>query len=246
MAMRVLVTRPQEDARPLADQLTARGAEPVLVPLLTIARIEDAEVDLDRVQALLFTSANGLRAFAGSSEVRSLPVYAVGDATARAAGDAGFAAVASAGGDVDDLARLVAERLDPSTGALFHAAGRDVAGDLAGLLSARGFDVRRAVLYRAVSAATLPANLADDLRRGRLDGVLLFSPRSASSFVSLVSAAGLISTLTHVTLYALSQAVAEAAGQASWAGIRVALRPEQGALLELVGQDVAAMEARSR
>ena len=50
-------------------------------------------LDLDGVQALIATSANGVRAFAARDPRRSLPVCAVGDATARAASDAGFADV---------------------------------------------------------------------------------------------------------------------------------------------------------
>lgn len=244
--MRILVTRPEEDARPLRDQLEALGAEPVVVPLMTVAQNDDASVDLGGVQALAFTSANGVRAFARACEARALPVFAVGDATARTARETGFAEVSSAGGNVDDLSRLIAERLDPSGGTVFHAAGRDLAGDLSGQLEARGFAVRRTVLYRALQPDALPEAIADLLRRRRLDGVLLFSPRSATSFVSLVDAAKLLNELAYVTLYALSDAVAEAAGQADWAHIRIASRPEQGALLDLVDHDIAAMEARSR
>ena len=42
------------------------------------------------------------------------------------------------GHDVDDLARLVMDRLPPRDGPLLHVAGTKVAGDLAGLLAAGG------------------------------------------------------------------------------------------------------------
>jgi len=64
---------------------------------------------LTGIAALAFTSRNGVAAFAALSDDRSLPVFTVGDATAEAARTAGFAAVRSAAGALEDLARLLAE-----------------------------------------------------------------------------------------------------------------------------------------
>lgn len=240
--MRLLVTRPQPDADALAARLEALGVEAVIAPLMTVAPVPGAAADLDGVQALIFTSANGVRAFAHISPERTLPVFAVGDATAAAAHDAGFRTVASAGGDVEDLARLVRGRLDPAKGALFHAAGRDVAGDLKGALESAGFTLRRAVLYRAETVARLPEPAARALGELLLDGVLLFSPRTAASFVSLVAAAGLTSALADITAYCLSGAVAAAAQDAHWGSISIAPRPELDALLEVIAEDAAARQ----
>ena len=88
--MRILITRPIEDARPLADALEQRGVEVLIEPLLEIRHLEDAEIDLEGVQALLFTSANGVRAFAAVSPRRDLKALTVGDGSADAARHAGF------------------------------------------------------------------------------------------------------------------------------------------------------------
>ncbi|MGE5146680.1 MAG: uroporphyrinogen-III synthase, partial [Candidatus Eiseniibacteriota bacterium] len=195
--MRVLITRPRADAEALAAALAADGVDSLVAPLMTIEPV-DAALDLAGVQALLFTSANGTRTFAGKSMVRDLPVFAVGDATARAARDAGFARVESAQGAVEDLADLVRRTLDPKAGALLHAAGADVAGDLQGALGAAGFTVRRAVLYRAATADDLPAAAAAALRDGSLTAVLFFSPRGAATFVRLAAKAGVEPALRHL------------------------------------------------
>ncbi len=128
--MRILITRPIEDAKPLADALEERGIEVLIEPLLEIRHLEDAEIDLDGVQALLFTSANGVRAFAALSPRRDLKVFTVGDGSADAARQAGFPNVESAKGDVEALAALVVDRLKAEDGILFHAAGTVTAGDL--------------------------------------------------------------------------------------------------------------------
>ena len=60
--MRVLVTRPAEDAEETAAELVARGHEPVIAPLVDIRFVEGPPLELDSVQAVLATSRNGVRA----------------------------------------------------------------------------------------------------------------------------------------------------------------------------------------
>src|SRR6202042_3296229 len=113
--------------------------------------------------------------------------FAVGDATAAAAREAGFADIASAGGAVEDLAKLVIARLKPKDGALIHAAGSVTAGDLSGMLEAAGFAVRRAVLYEAAPSEALSPATRDAIARGEIDAALFFSPRNAATFVRLAT-----------------------------------------------------------
>src|SRR4030095_13030880 len=132
-----------EDAKPLADALEERGIAVLIEPLLEIRHLEDAEIDLTGVQSLLFTSANGVRAFAALSPRRDLKVFTVGDGSADAARQAGFPSVESARGDVEALAALVVDRLKAEDGVLFHAAGTVTAGDLKTRLEGLGYQVRR-------------------------------------------------------------------------------------------------------
>lgn len=232
--MRLLITRPLEDAKPLADLLNERGIETVLDPLLSIIDADTPDPDLTGIQALLVTSANGARAFARRDETRHIPVCAVGDASAQAARDLGFSAVTSAGGDVETLADLVKNTLDPGKGALLHIAGTRVAGDLSGLLEAAGYSVRRQVLYQATSAKALSPETLEGLDAGSLDGVLLYSPRTATQFTRLVLEAGREDRCRAVIAYCLSQAVADNARDLSWRGVAVAGEPNQQALLEII------------
>jgi uroporphyrinogen-III synthase len=233
--VKALLTRPPEDAAPLARELAARGIASIVAPMLAIAPIADAShriADaLTGAQALLFTSANGARVFAAASARRELPVFAVGDASAAAARIAGFRTVASAGGDVTDLAALVAARLNPQHGPVVHVAGSSVAGDLAGLLGARGFTVRRAVIYDAIAADRLPEDAAAALGRGDISLALFFSPRTAATFVRLAAAAGLEPPCREVAAFALSPAVATALTGLAWRAVRVSAAPSQRDLL---------------
>jgi uroporphyrinogen-III synthase len=232
--MRVLITRPRGEAEGLETLLAGRGVEAMVEPLIAIHPMRTGPLPLDGLAALLFTSANGVEAFAAREARRDLPVFAVGARTAEAARQAGFARVESADGAVEDLARLVRARLTPAAGALLHPCGADRAGDLAGLLAPQGFEFRQAALYEAVAAPRFSGAAIAALRGGLLDAVLLFSPRTAATFVSLARKAGLASACARLDAICLSQAVADAASGVAWRALRVAPRPEQAALLELI------------
>ena len=233
--MRVLITRPREDAGAIAEKLAARGVETINEPLLEIVPVAAGDLDLDGVQAILLTSANGARALAAAPR-RDVPVLAVGEATAAAARAAGFAHVAVAGGDVAALAGLAEERCAPGGGPLVHISGSVVADDLAGRLAACGFTVRREVRYEARAASALSPTAVAALSDGAVDAVLLFSPRTAKAFVTLARKAGLAACLRRIRALCLSAAVADAARAAPWREVCVADWPDQTALLDLVAR----------
>ena len=235
--MRLLVTRPEEDSAPLVDALVALGHEAVRAPLLTIRFVDDVSLPEGRWQALLFTSANGVRALARRSEAASLfslPVFAVGAASADAARAAGFSSVEAAGGDVGSLAAHVAGALRPGEGPLLHVAGTVVAGDLAGALAVEGFEVKRAVLYEAALARELPVAAREAIAGGSVDGVLLYSPRTARAFASLVLDAGLAAQVAGLVAYCLSSNVAEALADLPGLTVKIAREPDQAALIALL------------
>lgn len=234
--MRLLITRPRDDAETLAAALAARGVETMIEPMLEIVSLPGPRIARDEYQAILFTSANGVRALVNRNrgelgDLAAVPVFAVGDATARAARDVGFAQVESAAGDVGSLASLVVARLEPAAGPLLHIAASQLAGDLAGSLAAAGFTVRRSTLYEARQAQNLSPATIDALRHGAIDAVMFFSPRTAAAFVTLAQNAGVAPCLSAVAALCLSQAVAAAASAVSWRVIVVAPRPDQAALL---------------
>ncbi|MCW8916381.1 MAG: uroporphyrinogen-III synthase [Magnetovibrio sp.] len=232
--MRLLVTRPSADSAPLLAQLKRMGHEGLSAPLLDISVLPGDELNMDGVQALLFTSANGARAFAGRSYERCLPALCVGDATAREALALGFEDVKSASGDVVALAQLVERECQPNGGTLLHPAGSKVAGDLAGRVEAAGFSYRREVLYQAIKADELPQEAKDAIQAGSLGGVLMYSPRTGAAFARLVDKAGLTAHLNQVDAYCLSDAVAQEVQDLAWRRVKISATPDQASLLALL------------
>lgn len=232
--MRILLTRPEPDAERTAAALRALGHEVILAPLLYIDMSSDAELGTGPWAAILVTSANAARAVAYHTrcqELRALPVFVVGERTAQTMRIAGFSDVTSADGNVGDLAKRAAERLEPG-GKLLYLAGAERSGDLAAALP--GFTVRTAVIYSAVAAAALPGAAAEALQSG-VDAVLHFSRRSAEVYVRTTRAAGLTGAALGGPIHCcLSAQVAEPLREAGAANIRIAARPNESALLELL------------
>lgn len=220
MTLRVAITRALPDAQRTAERVRAIGAEPIVAPLLTITPCA-YDTKVGDAQALLFTSANGVRAFPDARGNHATPVLAVGDATAEAARAAGFTNVRSADGDSAALARMAKTTLAPNAGKLVHIGGEHVAGDVASELRAAGFEVERRIAYAAIAAATLPAAFGEPL-----DVVLFHSARAAETFVALGAP-----NADKFTAACMSEAVAEAARKVRWARIIVSPAPREDALL---------------
>lgn len=218
-----------------AADLRALGYDVIAAPLMEIRFREGPAIAFDDVQAILVTSANGVRALARRTARRDLPVFAVGPQTAERARAAGFRTVKSADGDAETLARAVTSWARPEGGALFHARGAHAKGDLTVMLAAAGFRVQSEVLYEAVEAKALPPAAAQALGSGSLDAVLLYSQRSARIFAHCVISAGLQEACGTMAALCLSEAVAAGLAPLQFRSVRIASHPDQAGLFALLG-----------
>ncbi len=168
--MKILVTRPIEDGEETARQLESRGHQALLAPLLTTKMLDGPEVSLDGVQAILATSANGVRALVRRTKRRDVPLFAVGPQTASQAQSAGFEIVKSADGDAQDLAKAASRWAEKDKGALLHVAGEGNDGKL--MQALEGFTLRQEILYAVTAVDALPAQTVAALRLGDIDAAL--------------------------------------------------------------------------
>lgn len=228
--MHVLVTRPLEDGQEIAARLAEMGHRALLAPLLAPHFWGGPEPDFRDVQAILITSANGVRALIRRTARRDLPIFAVGPQTAHEAQAAGFSDIRNADGDAQKLVQATARWTTPDKGMLVHVCGQEAPGTLAEGLEARGFSVRRAVLYRVEAATALPPAAEQALHEGALDAAQFFSPRSARIFCEL--AAGF--PTNKLIAFCISPVTAQAL-TLPFREVRVAEAPNQAALLALLG-----------
>lgn len=245
--MRLIVTRPEPDDDRTARALIRLGHQAILSPMLDIIVDPKAKIPKASYQAVLVTSSNAVRALAARTDrpfAPDTPLLAVGDQTALEAKRAGFTAARSAGGNVEDLIAF-ASGLKPTDGPLLYATGEARAGDLAEQLKERGFEVETVILYRAEARARLAKVAEAALSDGSVDGVLLYSRRTAAAFALALRAAGLAPLGENVVCFCLSAGCAEPLAAVTSGKVLVAERPDQLALFALIEADTAARTAKS-
>jgi uroporphyrinogen-III synthase len=205
---------------------------PILAPALEIVGTPVRLPAPEQVGAILVTSGNALAAL--PPDYHEISMFAVGDATAERARAAGFGRVASAAGDAEALAKLVAGSRLPSAGSLLLATGRGQGKSLAGALRQAGFAVIRRVVYAAEPARRLPGTVVAALRAGDIDAALFFSPETASHFVRLVRQADLGTLVSGSEAVAISRRTGMALETLPWRRIRIAAKPNQDEMLALL------------
>ena len=220
MTGEVLILRPEPGASRTAAKAEALGLCPVVAPLFTIRRLPWRAPDPADYDAILLTSANAAR-HAGEPlrYFLHLPCFAVGEATAEAAQEAGFTEITAGPSDGAAAAALMFEA---GIARAIHLCGRDHLPP-----STVGIRIDSIPIYVAEPQPTLSDAAAQASRAGAL--VLLHSPRAAARFAELVE------DREGVSLAAISAATAAAAG-GGWALKAVAERPRDEALLELAAR----------
>lgn len=240
--MRLLVTRAEPDGARTAAALRERGHEVLEQALLRIEAVSDAELPDGSWAAVVFTSANAVRAVARHrrfGDLAGLPAYTVGSRTRTAAVAAGFDPVTSADGDVGRLAALLAATMG-GRGRLLYCAGEHRSGDLAATLRTRGLAVDTACVYRATVVGDLAPAVHAALTAGAIDAVLHYSARTAAAFVTAVIAAGVKDLSIRTRHLCLSAQIAAPLVRAGATAIEIASEPNEPALFALLGPAVAA------
>lgn len=234
--MQVLLTRPLEQSRALAERLEEEGIEPLIWPLTRVVpTVTELKLPYG-IDGLLFTSANGVRGLATLTARRDLPALCVGGATARAARAAGFLNCFSAEGDARALAEL-ARRSGLRN--FLHPRGRDTAGDLKAWLAASGQSVTEAVLYEARETGPAPAPVASALARGTVDLVTVWSARNGAILARHLAA--MPADLAATDLLAISAAAAAPLAGAGFRRILAAESPDSAAMFAAVRARCAAL-----
>ncbi len=202
------------------------GWEPVVQPLLAIRPLSPALPDLKDFAALAFTSRNGVSAFAHLTPRRDLRVFAVGEATAQAAREAGFSDVQSADGAVDDLVALIAQQMQTGERVLAPVARQPVA-DMGTLLTGH-VQVDMLAVYEAVETElAAPEDVA---------AILIHSPRAAVALADMGAEA-----VDQCSVVAISAQAAAPLNGLRVADLRIATHPSDTGMLEALGKPAPAV-----
>ncbi len=210
-------------AEPSAQQSMVRARERALdahsFPLFAMLPLPWKAPDPKAYTGLMLTSANAVRL--GGNELmqlRSMPVFAVGEATATAARDAGFLSLVT--GDAD-VTRLLARLATLGPQKLLHLCGADYAAAEMGLI-----ELDRIVVYRADLVAP-PAALLAMLTKPSV--IAVHSPRAGTRIASICDDHHINRSM--ISIVAISTKAAHAAGS-GWQKLAIASKPSDEDVIE--------------
>ena len=211
---RVLVLRPEPGAAATVKRARERALDAVAIPLFEIEPVAWEAPEAGSFDGLLLTSANAVRhGGQGLASLRGLKVYAVGEATADAARNAGFDIAASGDAGVDRLLASIEPDLK-----LLHLCGRD----------------RRDIAVATPRISAIPVYAADaiekpDLSEANGSVALIHSPRAGQRFAELIR------DRESIAIAAISHAAAEAV-ESGWQAVEASDEPSDDALLALAAR----------
>ena len=208
---RLLVLRPEPGASATVERARQFGLDAISAPLFALEAVPWKAPDPNEFDGLLLTSANAVR-HAGRQlqALLSLKVYAVGEATADAARNRGFALAVIGNSGVEELLGSIGPRLR-----LLHLCGADRIDIAEASQSIAPIIVYRAKQIETPDLSEAPGNIA-----------LVHSPRAGRRFAELVQ------DRDSIGIAAISPAAANAAGT-GWKMVATAPSPSDHALLAL-------------
>jgi uroporphyrinogen-III synthase len=208
---RVLVLRPQPGAAATVERARALRLDAVAVPLFEVEAVDWVAPEARGFDALLLTSANALRLGGdGLHSLRGLKTFAVGEATAVAAREAGFDVAATGDAGVERLLGSI-----PPDLRLLHLCGEDRREPEGAAQAITALTVYRATPIEHPDLAGVEGSIA-----------LIHSPRAGRRFAEVVA------DRRTIGIAAISASAAEAVGE-GWKEVAVADRPSDDALLAL-------------
>jgi uroporphyrinogen-III synthase len=239
MRGRVLVTRPEPGASRTARRLAEAGFEPVVLPLTEIRQLPARPVpEPSAVDAVAVTSANAIRHAPPQliASLAGIPLFAVGNRTARIARESGFSRVFEGEGDAAGLASLVVARLSADARVLYLC-GRVRRPEFEAALAAAGLVVDAMETYDTVEISR-PADLVLSALQGEsVTAALVLSARTAEAISSLVEPIALSHLFEHTRYFCISSRVAAALAGIGPNRIAIAETPDEDALIALLGRE---------
>lgn len=207
----VLLTRPAGTNEEMAGDLERQGIEVFLSPLLKIERLPCQIGSAETYRGIIVTSANAVRVLqmepAVCEGLKHLPVYAVGAQTQYALFQAGFREIHTGAGDGHALVDYIVQNEALSEKPFLYLRAQHAAVPVETLLSQKGILTHPVRIYTTRKMEALDAAAENALRTGALDAVLLYSKRTAETFIELLNEKGLLERLRPVDILCISKSV---------------------------------------
>jgi uroporphyrinogen-III synthase len=230
---RVLVTRPEPGASRTAARLEVAGFDTTVLPLTRIAPLDfimpDGEFD-----GVIVTSAQALKGV-DAGRLLTIPIFAVGEMTARSARSAGFETIITAGGSVDSISELVLNGARPAA-RLLYLCGKVRRPDLETALGDAGLQLVAVETYDAIPVDYSHPELIARLGDASFDAVALMSAQAAKLFSALAEDTGFAPLFTQSVVACFSPRIANSLSQYGAWRVSVTEEASEDALLVLLSK----------
>lgn len=185
--MKIILTRPYDDSVSLKKRIEKETNHKCIIsPLLEIEYL-NREINIPENSNLIFTSSNGVVAFANLTDERDYNVITVGATSKKVAEDLGFKNISSAthnrskfSGEVA-LVNFIKSNYKPLE-SFVHISAEVTKGNLEKLLLKNGFNYQKEILYKA-HRKPLSQEVLNLINSGEKIIILFFSERTAKIFV---------------------------------------------------------------
>jgi len=250
---RIVITRSAAQSEALARELSAHGAVPVVLPLVTFADPEDlapldaAIAEFQRFDWIIFTSAQAVRAVVKRSEElkrslihagSELRIASVGPVSAEAARQAGLPVEYVA--ETHTGAALAEELGSRLQGAKVFLPRSDRANpDLPPALRRHGAQVTEVIAYRTVRPTDMDQRNLKQIAEGAADAVLFFSPSAVQHFAELFGSEQLRALQDKLAITAVGPVTANALREAGVGRSVVAGNTTAAAVVEALEEHFA-------
>jgi len=215
--MNILTTRPLMETEDLMAKLFSMGHKIVHVPTLKISSAGLSPIDPEKYNAFIFTSANAIRNLRLSKTDYKKLCFCVGSITEKIVRQQGYTNTISAGGTVNALKNIIvnSENLDKKK-ILAYICGDNIASDLDRELIAEGFQIERIINYNSKKIKELNQDTNKLIKDHPPDIILVYSKRSAESFIDLTKKYSLNGLMTGSRVMCISEKVLNVFKKAGW------------------------------
>ena len=214
--MHIVITRPKEDSVNLINKLSRLGNIITHLPVIEIEKLETKKIDLEKYEAVIFTSSNAIRYMNIEKFNLKIKCFCVGNATEFTAKQAGFINTYSSEGTVDSLIELIIRTLDNKSGKLLYLSSEFISKDLDEDLIKAGFSVERISNYTSLPIQQINEKTLNFIKENPPDIFLIYSTMSAKNLFNLINKYELLSVVTNSNLMCISEKVLLVLKQIKW------------------------------
>ena len=218
--MNIIFTRPLIDSEDLMMNFFSSKHKVIHIPTLSIASANMKPINTKDYDGLIFTSANAVRFLKLKNNDKKTKCFCVGNLTERSLRLKGFNNTIAASGTVNALKNIIINS-EKNIKNLAYLCGDVISYELDKELSQEGFKVSKIINYTSTKITNLNKESMDLIKKYPANIALIYSKRSAESFIEIVKKYSLNGLMTESRVLCISEKVLSVFKNLGWKKLEV-------------------------